>query len=134
MNRWIRSAAIAPLAFLSCEPGGTPPPVAAVSREQAEALYLRHCAICHGKRGDGRGPRRGSLYEKPPDFRSPTWRRGKSLAAIRSVIRQGRPGTDMPAWKSLDDAEVAGLAEYVLSFSPNDESGDRGTGRPRSPK
>jgi hypothetical protein len=30
------------------------------------------------------------------------------------VIREGRPGSDMPAWKSLEAAEVAGLAEYVL--------------------
>lgn len=121
MKRWIRLVALAPLALLSCEPGGEAPPVEAVSSAKAQALFLKDCAICHGERGDGHGPRRGSLFNKPPDFRSPAWRADKSPAELRSVIRHGRPGTDMPAWKNLDDAEVAGLAEYVLAFGAGED-------------
>jgi mono/diheme cytochrome c family protein len=124
MKRRIRRAAIASLALLSCEPGGGGPPAEAVPRAQARALYLERCAICHGRHGDGRGPRRGSLFAKPPDFRAPAWRRGRSPAEVRTVIRQGRPGTDMPAWKTLSDAEVAGLAEYVLSLGSASGGGE----------
>jgi len=114
MIRWL-APVILSLAFLACEPGEHA--VAAVSKAQAEAVYLQSCAICHGVKGDGHGPRRGSLYRKPPDFRRPAWRRGKSLDEVRSVIRDGRPGSDMPAWKSLNDAEVAGVAAYILAFA-----------------
>jgi mono/diheme cytochrome c family protein len=107
--------AILLLALSGCDRGeGGERVVAAIPREEAEALFLSKCAICHGERGDGRGPRRASLYAEPPDFRRASWREGRSLAGIRAVIREGRPGTDMPAWKMLDAAEVAGLAEYVL--------------------
>jgi len=113
MIRWLASA-ILPLVLSACEAGEGAVP--AISRARAEAVYRERCAICHGEAGDGRGPRRGSLYRKPPDFRQPAWRHGKSLAEVRQVIREGRPGSDMPAWKSLDAEEIAGLAEYVLAF------------------
>ena len=119
------ATAILLLALSACECETAPGQrvVTAVSRERAEAVYLQKCAICHGERGDGQGPRRGSLFKKPPDFRQVAWREGKSLEQVRSVIRDGRPGSDMPAWKSLDDAEIAGLAKYVLGFA--DASGSR---------
>jgi cytochrome c oxidase cbb3-type subunit 2 len=120
MIRWL-APLILPLALWGCEPGNDA--IASVSRERAEALFLRNCAICHGEKGDGYGPRRGSLFRKPPDFRQPAWRRGRSLEQIRASIRNGRPGSDMPAWKLLDDAEVAGLAAYVSDLATRDESG-----------
>jgi len=113
VNRWI-GVAILPLALWACE--ASEPTVAAVPPERAAALYLEHCAICHGEAGDGRGPRRGSLHERPTDFRRKDWRDGRTLAELRKVIREGRPGTDMPAWRTLPDADIAGLAEYVLSL------------------
>jgi len=119
MIRWL-APAILPLALWGCEPGGSSPgdaAVASIGRERAEALFQRECAICHGARGDGHGPRRGSLFNKPPDFRQPSWRKGRSLERIRASIRNGIPGSDMPAWKSLSDAEVAGLAEFVSGLS-----------------
>jgi mono/diheme cytochrome c family protein len=113
MVRWI-APVILLLALSACERPETA--VATVSPARAEALYLQSCAICHGVAGNGRGPRRGSLYRKPPDFRDTVWQRGRSAAELRSAIREGRPGTDMPAWKNLDAAEVAGLAVYVRTF------------------
>lgn len=111
--------AILLLALSACEQSSPPADTAApgVSRDRAEALYLKHCAICHGERGDGRGPRRGSLFHKPPDFRQPAWRQGMSLADIRTVIRNGIPGSDMPAWASLDATEISGLARYVVAIA-----------------
>lgn len=131
MKRWLMTAALASLALSACEPGAPAPDEAAVeaiSAAAAERLYLSRCAICHGVRGDGHGPRWRSLHSKPPDFRRAAWRRGKSLEAIRRVIGEGSPTTDMPAWKSLDAAQIAGLAEYVLELgkpasTPGDESG-----------
>jgi len=107
------------LAFSACDRAAPPDEqaVVSISRAQAQDVYLKNCAICHGEKGDGHGPRRGSLFRKPPDFRQPEWRRNRSLAEIRFVIRNGKPGSDMPAWKSLDASEVSGVAEYVLAFT-----------------
>ena len=116
--RWLLPGILL-LAFSACDGGESARGVdsAAISAARARTLYLAKCAICHGERGDGQGPRRGSLFRKPPDFRRPAWRQGKSLAELRSAIREGRPGSDMPAWKTLDDAEIAGLAAYVAGLA-----------------
>lgn len=109
--------AIAWLALSACEPTGeAPEPVTPVSRDVAADLYQRHCAICHGESGDGHGPRRGSLFRKPPDFRDPSWRADQTVSGVRRAIREGVPGSDMPSWKRLSAAEIAGLARYVLSL------------------
>lgn len=120
------------LALSACEPAGPAPDesgaAAAIPPQQAEALYLDKCALCHGRQGDGHGPRRGSLFAKPPDFRQPSWRRGRSLREIRQLIREGRPGSDMPAWKSLGPEQVAGLAEHVLGFAQRPSASEAGSG------
>jgi mono/diheme cytochrome c family protein len=126
MARWL-AAAILLLALSACDrEGGRGRVVAAIPAEQAEALFMDKCAICHGEKGDGRGPRRASLFARPPDFRQPSWREGKSLSDVRTAIREGRPGSDMPAWKGLDEAEVAGLAEYVVGLGASASGGRTG--------
>jgi mono/diheme cytochrome c family protein len=117
MKRWLPAALLTLLALSGCDSGRERPSVAPIAPEQAEALYLQKCAICHGRDGDGRGPRRGSLHVKPPDFRLSAWRSGATFEHTRRVISEGIPGTDMPAWRTLSDAEVAGLADYVLGLS-----------------
>jgi high-affinity iron transporter len=122
MNRWITVLPIAWLVLSGCEPGTRPSGgEPAVSPEVAAKLFANHCAICHGENGDGHGPRRPSLYRKPPDFRDESWRSARTVAQVEEVIRDGVPGSDMPSWKRLGDPAVAGLAQYVL---------DLGAGRP----
>lgn len=120
----------APLALLilsSCRGGDLPPPyrdlavpaerlASAAALERGRALYLTHCALCHGERGDGRGVRR-NLSSHPRDLTDPTWRRRTSPRGIFYVIREGVHGTAMPAWKALDDGETWDLAAYVLSLA-----------------
>lgn len=108
-------AAILLCAFSACDAG--PPQVSAIPPAEARALFLEHCAICHGADGSGHGPRRGSLHRKPPDLRRPALRRARTPAELRDVIRDGVPGSDMPAWRVLGDEEIAGLAAYVASLS-----------------
>jgi mono/diheme cytochrome c family protein len=122
LTKTTAAAAIAWLALSACsrEEREAPAPAAGepVSAERAAELYARHCAICHGESGDGRGPRRASLFRHPRDFRDPAWREDRTPAEVRAVIRDGVPGSDMPAWGGrLDGAEVAALAEHVLAFA-----------------
>ncbi len=91
---------------------------------RGQRLFLEHCALCHGERGDGRGPRRGSLSRPPADFRSPRWRTGASRERVRHAIRDGVPGTDMPPWSRLGEEAVDDLTAYVLALGspPSDEA------------
>lgn len=123
MKRWLPAALLTLLALSGCDAGRDRPAAQAIAPAQARSLYLEKCAICHGEGGDGRGPRRGSLHVKPPDFRQPAWRSDATFASARTAISEGRPNTDMPAWRTLSDAEVAGLAEYVLGFATRAHDG-----------
>jgi mono/diheme cytochrome c family protein len=107
------------LALSGCEPGpadrdAAPGPT--ISRAEAAALFAEHCVICHGERGDGQGARRGSLYNKPPDFRSHRWRCATSASEVGDAIREGVPVSDMPPWRRLGDDAIRGLADYVLAL------------------
>jgi mono/diheme cytochrome c family protein len=87
------------------------------ARARGRALYLEHCALCHGERADGRGVRREGLAQPPADFTSPAWRRRTSPRRAYFVIREGVRGTPMPSWKALDEAQTWDLVAYVLSTS-----------------
>lgn len=121
------------LALLACEGGDAAPSVEAIPREQARRLYIDHCAICHGIAGDGLGPRHRSLHMRPPDFRRAAWRREATRGGALAAIRDGRPGTDMPAWKTLTGSEIAGLADYVLSFQVQGAAGSGSIERTATP-
>ena len=72
----------------------------------AEALYAEHCASCHGA---------GRLGLQGPALIPESLRRLKKPAAEK-VIRDGRPSTQMPAFRSSLDAEqMAALVAYVYT-------------------
>jgi mono/diheme cytochrome c family protein len=87
----------------------------AAARERGRVLFLEHCALCHGVRGDGQGARREGLSTPPRDFTDPAWRNGTSPRAVFYAVREGVRGTAMPAWRSLDDGEAWDLVGYLLS-------------------
>ena len=85
------------------------------ARRRGRALFLQHCALCHGDRGDGRGPRREGLSSPPRDFTDPAWRRSTTPRLVYFAIREGRPQTPMPAWKTLEPSQAWDLTAYVLA-------------------
>ncbi len=87
------------------------------ARDRGRALFLEHCALCHGDRADGHGVRRQGLSSQPRDFTDAAWRERTSPRRVFSVIREGSPGTAMPAWKALDDGQTWDLTAYLLAAS-----------------
>lgn len=85
------------------------------ARARGRALFLEHCALCHGENADGRGRRREGLTGRPADFTSAEWRASVTPNEVYDTIRHGKPGTSMPAWRSLDERDVGDLTAYVLS-------------------
>ena len=77
-------------------------------------LYDRHCARCHGDRGEG-DPRSLTLYPRANLLASPMALRG-DRAAIRERIAEGYG--PMPAFKRrLDPQEIERLVDYTLQLS-----------------
>ena len=70
------AAALAALAALAATPAVAEqaelPPLAAAG----ERLYIRHCAVCHGRSATGDGPFRGLLRVAPNDLTGIAARRG----------------------------------------------------------
>jgi mono/diheme cytochrome c family protein len=89
-------------------------------------VYRRHCATCHGVRGDGEGTEARFLEIPPRDFTRGeyefrTTATGKPARAedIYRTITVGVPGTHMPAWgKLLSREERKLLTRYLMALSP----------------
>ena len=85
------------------------------ARERGRRLFAEHCALCHGEAADGRGARRAGLSRPPADLTDPAWRARTSPRRAYFTIREGVPGTAMPAWRSLGPEETWDLVAYVLA-------------------
>lgn len=88
------------------------------------ALYDRHCAGCHGPDGKGDGPAADFLSPRPRDFTPGTFKvRSTASGDLPSdedlfwTITRGMPGTAMPGWENLSEAERRELVRYVKTFS-----------------
>jgi len=112
-----------------------------------EALYVRHCAVCHGRSGTGNGPFRGVLTVAPSDLTRIAERRGggsfprdEIAAYVDGRFVPPAHGTrEMPVWgrwlgQSLgpgverDDAargEILAILSYLETLQqPAEADGD----------
>ena len=74
--------------------------------EEGKALFQIHCTYCHGARGEGG---RGA------DLTTGQYRHGGSDADLYNSIRDGIPGTDMPAVR-ITDEEVWKIVAFVKNL------------------
>jgi cbb3-type cytochrome c oxidase subunit III len=82
------------------------------------SLYRQNCAACHGAEGNGKAPGTNQLAPRPRDFRNPSWMAAQTDEKLAAAILNGRPGTDMPPFRSLlTRAEVTALVEYLRGFA-----------------
>jgi mono/diheme cytochrome c family protein len=87
-------------------------------------LYRKHCVHCHGISGDGRGPTALFLNPYPRDYRQGVYKFKSTYTAakptnedLHRVLVNGIPGTAMPSFSLLSEAEVDALVEYVKYLS-----------------
>ncbi len=91
-------------------------------QQKGAALYARHCAACHGERGDGQGIAAAFLYPKPRDFRAGRFRLVSTTNAVPTrqdllqVLQRGMPGSAMFPWSHLPQADLEALVDEVLNF------------------
>lgn len=75
---------------------------------QGKALYDQHCTTCHG-------PDAGAGERAPAIVSAATSMRGqRSDAQLMAIVKNGIPGTAMPAWSGrLSDSDIANIGAFI---------------------
>lgn len=81
---------------------------------RGERLFQGNCAFCHGADGTGKNWIGQFLEPHPRNLRDPAFMAGMTRQRLAGVIREGLPGTSMPAWKDvLGGDDVRAIAAYI---------------------
>jgi mono/diheme cytochrome c family protein len=91
-------------------------------------VYLQRCWQCHGVTGDGAGPAAAWLNPRPRDYRrgmfkftsTPYGTRPRRSDLVRT-LRVGVPGTSMPPFNLLPEADIEAVVDYVLVLTHRGE-------------
>ncbi len=75
------------------------------------------CKLCHGTSGDGSGPMAGGFTPPPRNFTCAETINGVSDGQLFWIIKNGSPGTGMPAYKSLRDEQIWQILLYVRQLA-----------------
>ena len=125
MRAAIVPVAVAAFAFALSVPAVAQPDLGTdAERALGEKVYVKWCAQCHGDDGAGKGTAAPFLLPAPRDFTSAKYQiRSTPTGALPTdedmarVISEGIPGTAMPAFPDLTEAEIDGTVAYLKSFS-----------------
>ena len=71
------------------------------------------CAVCHGNKGDGRGPLASGSDPAPRDFTCERTVNGIPDGQLFWIIRYGSPNTSMPAHPQFDDQQIWQLIHHL---------------------
>lgn len=92
--------------------------------QRGKVVYEQNCAGCHGAEGRGDGPAATHLYPKPRDFSAGVFRitstSGSGLPSDADLLRtitRGVPGSAMPGWELLSEADRSDLVAFVQSIT-----------------
>ncbi len=106
------------------------PPVAVAAPpspdlQAGRKAYEQHCARCHGAEGHGDGVDAKRFYPRPRDlslgvykFRTTASGTPPADEDLYQTITNGLPGTNMPDWQHLSEADRWQLVYYLKSLSP----------------
>ncbi len=88
--------------------------------QRGEAIFQRNCAFCHAADGSGKNWIGAFLEPHPRDLSDRAFMGARTRAQLANAIRDGLPGTSMPAWKSvLEDEEIVAVTAYLeAAFGP----------------
>ncbi|MCG8653574.1 MAG: c-type cytochrome, partial [Pirellulales bacterium] len=91
---------------------------------EGRGLYRKHCVLCHGVTGNGRGPNAAVQNPYPRDYRMGIFKFKTTPAGskptrddLARVIRNGISGTAMTKIKELTEDDVQALVDYVIYLS-----------------
>ena len=102
----------------------------ATQQEGGYGIYRRHCLHCHGVSGAGDGPTAPFLFPVPRDYRRGLYKFTSTPNGdrphrddLRRTIRDGLPGSSMPAFEALlTKDEIEQVLDYVVFLSLRGET------------
>ena len=88
--------------------------------KKGETLWLANCAFCHAADGTGKNWIGSFLEPHPRNLSDADFMADMDRERLREAIREGLPGTTMPAWKSvLKDEQIEAIMAYISrAFHP----------------
>lgn len=90
---------------------------AAGDAAKGEKVYKANCVVCHGDKGDGKGPAAMGMTPPPRNFTSAADMKGIDEARLKKSIAEGRPGTPMVGFgKTLKAGDIDDVVAYVEKF------------------
>ncbi len=95
-------------------------PNLSATERMGERLFQDNCAFCHAADGTGRNWIGTFLEPHPRDLTDTEVMLGMNRERIVRVIREGLPGTSMPAWNSVfDETQIDAVVRYIhRAFHP----------------
>jgi DMSO reductase family type II enzyme heme b subunit len=104
---------------------GAPRAATAQDVQRGKAVYDRWCVECHGAEGRGDGSAADRMLPRPRDFVQARYQVRTTASGelptdddLRRLLEAGMPGTAMPAWPNLGQAEREDVIAYIKTFSP----------------
>jgi mono/diheme cytochrome c family protein len=91
--------------------------------DRGARVFSQQCSPCHGARGAGDGPAAYLLYPKPRNFQegpfrfTSTWEGIPTDDDLFRTISRGIPGSAMPSWGYLPEADRWAVLHFVKSLS-----------------
>jgi len=91
-----------------------------LKERQGEQLFQRNCAFCHAADGSGKNWIGSFLDPQPRNLTDADVMKTMPRSRLKTVIRDGLPGTTMSAWKQvLKDEEIDSIIDYIgRAFHP----------------
>jgi len=75
------------------------------------------CRMCHGIKGDGLGPLSAQFDPRPRNFACKQTVNGIPDGQLFWIVRNGSPGTSMPAFHALRDEEIWRIVLYLRALA-----------------
>jgi len=87
---------------------------------KGKSIFTTLCALCHGEKGDGKGPAGAALKPPPRNFTNPEekWTGSREPKDIFKAITEGTPGTAMVGFRaSVSFQDRWALVHYLSTFA-----------------
>ena len=85
--------------------------------EKGKAVYKVNCEMCHGEKGDGKGPAGIALQPPPRTYANvKEYKNGAKPADIFKTISEGLAGTAMASFAHIPEEDRKALAAFVVTF------------------
>ena len=98
------------------------------SLKEGKVLYEANCAVCHGEKGDGKGPGAKALPVKPENFTDAKMMEAMTDGELFYKLSEGR--MPMPGFKSkLAEEQRWQVINYVRTLAKKNPGKSGGSGK-----